>query len=283
MFTLLVAEQEKLSFWQQLLGSNVWLEEHHTMDIPWRLIRAVPNRNGLDWNKIERYAGRHRARVVSSVEYRPPSDSCVEIARLYEFKRILAAKAICSVLKERVESESVGVIDPAARCLSAVEILLEQAKCVMVYTKQPHRYEWFARRMLQQKGAAVLMCSNPVVMKDCRMVLLGGACEDWQKWAPDGSAVFSAVGEIPSEGHLLVSGFEPQCPAALRRQIPKGVPPEDICAALYQLAARRELAELSVKLCRVNGVGMDLTQLERMLCKVVENPEKQGVSALDIK
>ena len=264
---MLVAEPQKNGLWHRLLGSKVWLEEHHTLNIPWRLIRAVPGRKGLDWVGIERLAGRHRARLVSSVEYRPPCDSRVEIAELYALDRILAAKTICSLLPENEESETVGVIDPAARCLSAVEILLDKAKCVKVYTQQPHRYEWFARRMLQQKGAPVLLCGSPQSMGNCRMVLLGGKCENWQQWAPPGCVVFSAVGERPFSGISMVSGFVPNCPEELLRKIPAGVPLRDICAALHQLAACRELEDFAVKFCRMDGVGMDMGQLGKMFEK----------------
>ncbi len=266
MFTLLVVEKRRRGI-KGMLGQlrRPRLEEHRTLNIPWRLIRAPAGRKGLDWRRIESLAGRHRARLVSSAEYVPPKDSPVRIARLYDFERILAARAICRVLEGQPHPITIGIIDPNGRCLSAVELLLEQTDCVKIFTRLPHRYEWFARRMLEQRGAPVILCGSPRGMADCRIILLGGLCEGWQSWISSGAVVFSAAGQQFAAGCGVVSDFVPDCPEELEKQIPPGVPAEDLCAALYRLSACRELISIEAGECRMNGRRMGMTELVGLL------------------
>ncbi len=253
LFTVLLVEEQRRGVGCWLKSRRPRLEECRTLDIPWRLIRAPCGAKGPDWKGIERLAGRHKARLLCAEKVAIPSNSAVQTVRLYGFERIMAAKAICHVLQRTETPQTVGVIDPTGRCLSAVEILLEQAGCVMVHTQRPERYEWFARQMLEQKGAPVVLCQNPNMMTCCRAVLLGGECPDWQQWVPRGSVVFSVVG-LPEnfEGKVL-HRFEPKYGPGLFSQIPKGVSPGLLCAGLYELAARRELARLEPKSCVWEG------------------------------
>ena len=255
MFTLLVTETPKgiKGRWPKLFGLRPRLEQHHTLDIPWRLIRAPVGKKGPDWAEISRLAGCHSTRLISSACHRPPNNGPIKLARLTAFQRILAARTICGLLPDYPYSATIGVIDPRARCLSAVEILLEKAGSIMVYTQLPHRYEWFAGRVLEQKGAAVVLCSSAEAFRRCSWVLMGGLCENWQEWVGEGSLVFSAVGDGKENGGEWLWGFEPDCPPRLLQQIPKGVAPADLCSALYQFAARQELAQLKPKCCRANG------------------------------
>ena len=242
MFTVLVVEERRRGIGRWLKSCRPKLEEYHTMNIPWRLIRAPCGAKGPDWKRIERLAGHHRAKLISFTEEVPPPESSVKLVKLYGFERIMAAKVLCRLLPEEKAPQTVGVIDPEGRCLSAVEILLGQAECVMVYTNRPERYEWFARRMLEQKGAPVVLCQNPNMMTPCRAMLLGGECPDWQQWVPQGCMVFSAVGQPRNYKEAVLHSFEPGDGPVLLSGIPKGVAPRLLCAALYELAAMRELA-----------------------------------------
>lgn len=269
MFTLLVTEERRggvKGLWDRLFHNRPKLEEHHTLDIPWRLIRAPVGKNGPDWDKIERLAGCHCSRLVSATHHQPPPDSRVKTVRLMAFQRILAARAVCLLLGDEPYHGVVGVIDPRARCLSAVEILLEKVGSVKVYTQLPERYRWFARRMLEQKGAPVVLCDDPKGFDECSCVLLGGLCDDWHNWINESAVVFSAAGEGAMSENTAY-GFEPDCPPKLRQQIPQGVPPADLCSALYQFAACHRLSKLMPQSCRIKGT---LTQIKdlRPLCRL---------------
>ena len=253
LFTVLLVEEQKRGVGRWLKSRRPRLEKCRTLDIPWRLIRAPCGAKGPDWKGIERLAGRHKARLLCAEKVMLPSNSAVQFLSLYGLERIMAAKAICHVLQGEQTPQTVGVIDPTGRGLSAVEILLERAGCVMVHTHRPERYEWFARQMLEQKGAPVVLCQNPDMMACCRAVLLGGACPDWQQWVPRDCVVFSAVEKPELFAGKVLHSFRPGCGPELLSQIPEGVSPGLLCAGLYELAARRELARLEPEGCVWEG------------------------------
>lgn len=264
MFTILLLEKRKGGVGGWLKGRRPKLEECRTLEVPWRLIRAPCGAKGPNWRGIERLAGRHRTKLITATATEPPRNSSVQVVRLYGLERIMAAKALCRTIKGEKPPQTVGVIDPMGQCLSTVEILLECAGCVMVYTHRPQRYEWFARQMLEQKGAPVVLCQNPGMMSSCRLVLLGGECPDWQRWAPRGSVVFSSVGQPSHWGGKLLHSFDPGYSTELLSQISTGVPTEVVCAALYELAARRELALLEPEHCVWQGHRTTMGQLEKI-------------------
>ncbi len=248
-FTLLVVEQKQGigALWP---GRPVRLENCRTLGVPWQLLRATAGKRGPNWAKIERLAGSRRSRVYAAADCRPPPGSRVVAAHSFALQRLLAAKAMADVLPQ---GATVAVVDPQARCLSAVELLLQRAACVLVHTNLPHRYEWFARRMLERSGAPVLLCGSSRAVAGCGTVLVGGLCSQWQQWVPRGAVVFSAVGELQCGQNRVVSSFEPLCPPDLLRQMPPGVPPGELCAALYRLAPCGPLAGLQAGQCRLDG------------------------------
>lgn len=259
MFTLLVVEEQK-GLWPV---GRATLEEHRTLGVPWRLVRAGAGPRGPNWRKIERLAGRHRGRLISSTRYAPPAGSRVTLIQSHALERLLAARAMLPLLPRC--GGTVGVLDPQARCLSAVEVLLERAECVLVQTDLPHRYEWFARRMLEQRGAPVVLCGSCRAMAQCGLVLVGGKCPNWQQWAPPGTAVFSAVGPLSGGGRPVVCSFAPACPPALLEQLPRDVPPAELCAALYRFAPSPALAALFPESCRLDGRLLPVGQLARVI------------------
>jgi hypothetical protein len=114
--------------------------------------------------------------------------------------------------------------------------------------------------MLEQKGAAVVLCSDTKTFSACSRVLLGGTCPDWVDWVGKDAQVFSAVGEEATSDRLICC-FEPECPHQLQSQIPEGVPPSELCSALYQFAACRRLAQLMPKTCRIGGMTVKIEEL----------------------
>lgn len=266
MFTVLVSEtpdkkRGPAALWQRLFPPAPHLELCRTLDVPWRLVRAPLGRRGINWAAVAELAGRHRGRLAMAPQLQPPAGGPVAAFQPLAYQRIMAARALNAALQRLPgPPAAVGVIDPEGCCHQAVELLLERAACVMVYTRAPGRYEWFARRLLEQKGAAVVLCRAPAAMDCCAAVLLGGLCPGWRDFVPPGCVVAGAYRPDGPAGAAAAWGFAPRLPRRLQYQVPPGVPAGVLLPALYELSARRELAALPPAVCVLGGREAELEE-----------------------
>ncbi len=256
MFTALRVEQlPRLGGWQGIKRA-LWppsptITTHHCLGIPWRLISVWPHRGKIPWDKVEILAGAHAKRLLLPSGITPPSGGGIKAFTSLKFRQNLGVNALMGILPQ--DDLTIGVVDARGAWIGQVENLVEANHCVKVYTRVMGLYEGFARRILEQYGATVVVCQNPESLRDCGVILLlGEDFMEWQRCTHRGCLVISEKSVKVSEFISLVEGFE-ILPPLWWQETYDCFDPTEFVGALYEVYRGGELEKMLPDVCRIAG------------------------------
>lgn len=263
MFAAVILEQPRGSgCWGALLDKlrppRPQVEERQAGESRFWQITCPISRDGRHWTAIAQAAGRFSTRLVvdPAVEL-PPGLRRFDPEPFYSRLLLNTARAALVSSGLAPERRTVGLWDEAGEALPLAEPLLDLCPALKVVTSRPEPWRALSDRMLEERGAPIVLCRDEESLADCVLILAPRGMER----PPAGCPVFSLV----DSGPQTVNHFSCGLPSACAGALPTGMEPVYFLAALYQLGGMTQLGELAASRCRVGGRDAPAGELAALL------------------
>ncbi len=127
-----------------------------------------------------------------------------------------------------------GIIDADALCLEAAERFVKLCPNIKIVTNHLEIYKAFAREMLEEYGAVIMVSDSPETLAD-RTVIFCPTEYTWTKTPLSIAApILTADKCFISGSCTVIDNLQPNLPAQFLDNVPKGITPSRFAQAVYR-------------------------------------------------
>ena len=236
-----------------------------------RLEATMSKRGAIDWDMIERTAGRLRTRMLFPEGVSPPPPPLPRSAAQAQLEPGLRAFAprrlpllLCLRMAQQALQASgvparqlrVTIVDTKGVLARQLEPLVPLAGSLRVYTPEPALYRAAAQQLQRRYGIALILSDSPACFAQSHVVV----ADDLRLFTgrEGGLNLTPETGATPPNCRAARCG-EPILPEPYARLCPPGIDPLRFACALYELCGVKEMERLQFAHFRFAGVSQDFT------------------------
>ncbi|MBR5485369.1 MAG: hypothetical protein IKV41_02540 [Oscillospiraceae bacterium] len=153
------------------------------------------------------------------------------------FKQRITENTVRKLLEEchhTPHEQRLGIIDADALCLEAAERFVKLCPNIKIVTNHPGIYKVFAREMLEEYGAVIMVSESPETLAD-RTVIFCPSDYTWTKTPLCITAPILAADKCSISGSCtVIDNLKPNLPAQFLDNVPTGISPERFAQAVYR-------------------------------------------------
>lgn len=204
-----------------------------------------------DWELLARVCGPQGQKLLLPKGMSPPKGLGLRLCPLEVYSARMTVRLTCQLLEElgaAARTAAVGVLDMEGGCSGCCEILAERCGTVKAYTGRPEKYAARAEKLMEERGAALVVCDSPEELSDCLICAAPSPAGVVRLRCPVVTVEKSLV-----QGRPTINRPELQLPEAYAAAVPQGIAPEDFFGALELYGSRRPDMALSAAAVRIDG------------------------------
>ena len=241
MMTALQIERHDSGFWRLLRHNRVRVEHRYCDSAAVRCVTYEQYRGKVSWTVIDRIVKAQRNRLLCSQTLALPRESGYKRFVSQELDRRMCENAALYLLREAdCRGAKVVLIDDTGDSAGLCEYLADHCDPIYVVTEAKGIYAAQAEVLLNEKGAALRVCSGTDCLQDADLII---APRQLTQTLPCSSSALILTGETPAavQNTTAICEYYFDLPAKYKELCPSFLDEMYFASALFALTGAREL------------------------------------------